>query len=118
MNILVFNPGSSSLRFGCYEVSSEAGSTITPAQSFGGHVERIGTEDTQITRYGSSRKNGADCSGHAGSCGKEIIEDIYADLLDLTSSLDSVDAIACRVVHGGDSFIGPELITDRVLKEN
>ena len=115
MNILVFNSGSSSLRFGCYEVPSEADSTFRSQLSAGGHIERIGGGDAQIIWDESERKEPivADTTAHAA---KEVIRRLSGSSA-LMRGLDSVDAVGCRVVHGGDKFQGPELVTNQVLKE-
>ena len=116
MNILVFNPGSSSLRFGCYEVPSEADPTFPLRLSAGGHIERIGVGDSQII-WDSSEGKGepivADTTAHAA---REVIRRLPGSSA-LTPALDSVDAVGCRVVHGGNKFHGPELVTNQVLKE-
>jgi len=117
MNILVFNPGSSSLRFRCYEMASKRDSFSFPSQLLvGGHIEKIGAEDAQIIWDSSERRNQPITADTTARAAKEVIRRLRESSA-LTPALDSVDAVGCRVVHGGNKFQGPELVTDRVLKE-
>src|SRR5450432_3451022 len=115
MNVLVFNPGSSSLKFGCYEVASESDLTSTARPWAVGHIERIGTGNAQLYWDGAEKPQpfSADTTAHAA---KEVIA-LLSKPSSGTPDLSAIRAVGCRVVHGGDKFKGPELVTDRVLRE-
>ena len=82
----------------------------------GGHIERIGTENALIIWDNVERKAEpivADTPAHAA---REIIRRLQEPGA-LDPSLGTIEAVGCRVVHGGDKFQGPELATDGVLRE-
>jgi acetate kinase len=115
VNILVFNPGSSSLRFGCYEVSLGKGPKVSVKPLTIGHVEKIGVPGTKIIWDDESKEEPivADNTAHAA---KEVMRCWRGPVAPMPR-VASIDAIGCRVVHGGSKFLGPELITDQVLKD-
>lgn len=86
--ILVFNAGSSSLKFGCYKVELGANGKSFESLICGGEVEKIGEKTV-------------------AQVAKEIVHDLPKDC----------DAIGVRVVHGGSRFYRPVEVTTAVLKE-
>lgn len=113
MNILVFNPGSSSLKFGCYEVAPDP--TFPAQPSAGGRVEGIGSENPRLVWDGSARDQTV-TAVTAAEAVKEVVS-LLGEPSQLMPALSSIEAVGCRVVHGGDKFDGPELVTDRVLSD-
>jgi len=114
--ILVLNPGSSSLRFGCYEVRPEEDSVFPSQLLAEGHIEKIGTESPQIIWDRSERKTEPIAAHTTAAATREVIRRMRQGRA-LMPTLNSIAAVGCRVVHGGDKFQGPELVTDQVLKE-
>ncbi len=116
MKVLVLNCGSSSIKYQFIE--TEIGSSLAK-----GAVERIGMASAILThapRNGEKIRIVGEILDH-----KIAIEYVIAVLLSknhgVIQSMDEIDAIGHRVVHGGETFSGSVLITDevmRVLKEN
>jgi acetate kinase len=105
MNILVLNPGSSSLKFKLLEARSLTEMNVL-AQ---GGVERIGTPQISVrTHPGESQPIDAS----AVHSMQDAAELILRRMTNLT-----VDAIGYRVVHGGDRFEEPARITSEVVDD-
>lgn len=107
--IISINAGSSSLKFQLFEMPSEA--VITK-----GLFERIGLNDSifTITVNGEKVKETLDIPDH------EVAVKILLDKLTslgIIKSLNEIEGIGHRVVHGGESFNDSVLITDKVLKK-
>ena len=111
-HVLVLNAGSSSLKFGMYQ-RSEEGSLALVAQ---GQVEGIGTRPR--------------LSASDGAGGIMVDQDLGADVRDGTRALDqlaewlssrfdrdSLVAVGHRVVHGGQQFGRPTLVTPEIVRE-
>jgi acetate kinase len=111
-HVLVLNAGSSSLKFGIYQ-RPEKGSLALVAQ---GQVEGIGTRPRLSAR------------DEAG--GTLVDQDLGADVRDGTRALDQLAewlssrfdrevlaAVGHRVVHGGQQFTRPTLITPDIVRE-
>jgi len=111
-HVLVLNAGSSSLKFGMYE-RPERGSLALVAQ---GQVEGIGTRP---------RLSAKDEAG-----GTLVDQDLGADVRDGSRALDqlaewlssrfdrdSLVAVGHRVVHGGQQFDRPTLVTPEIVRE-
>lgn len=81
MKILVFNPGSSTLKFGVYAlpVTEAAVSDV---------IEGTGNSMTEATAEAIRRAGG-----------------------------QTIEAVGCRVVHGGPRFLEPTVVDDAVLEE-
>lgn len=105
MQILVFNAGSSSLKFGVFQVGDEA------EEVFKGSFERFreGRCDFRF-RHGATDEAGtADC----GDVGKAV-EDVPAVLRRF--GLTALDAVGHRVAHGGATFPAAAVLDDAVVK--
>jgi len=111
-HILVLNAGSSSLKFGMYQ-RPEKGSLALVAQ---GQIEGIGTRPRLSAR------------DEAG--GTLVEQDLGPDVRDGTTALDklaewlsssfdreSLAAVGHRVVHGGQKFARPTLVTPDIVRE-
>ncbi|MCM3666048.1 acetate kinase [Mesobacillus subterraneus] len=107
--IIAINAGSSSLKFQLFEMPSEE--VITK-----GIVERIGLKDSifTISVNGEKIKEVSDIQDH------EVAVKILLDKLTslgIIQSLDEIEGIGHRVVHGGEEFNDSVLITEEVLNK-
>ncbi|RLJ74949.1 acetate/propionate family kinase [Pedobacter alluvionis] len=115
MNILVINSGSSSLKYQLFKMPEKA-----PICS--GLVERIGIEGSFIkhTVYANSEKHSIEEAGFIANHG-EALKQVLALLTQgeyaVITSPDDVAAVGHRVVHGGEHFSGPTIITDEVKQQ-
>ena len=105
--IIAINAGSSSLKFQLFEMPSEE--VITK-----GIVERIGLKDSifTISVNGEKIKEVSDIPDH------EVAVKILLDKLTslgIIQSLDEIEGVGHRVVHGGEEFSDSVLITEEVL---
>ncbi|MDQ0638993.1 acetate kinase [Pedobacter sp. W3I1] len=112
MNILVINSGSSSLKYQLFKMPEKA-----PVCS--GLVERIGIEGSFIkhTVYTNNKKHSIEETGFISNHG-EALKQVLALLTQgeyaVIASPDDITAVGHRVVHGGEHFSGPTIITDDV----
>lgn len=106
--ILAINAGSSSFKFQLFEMPSEE--VLTK-----GLVERIGLNDSifSITVDGEKHKEISNIPNHAVAV-KQLLDKLIN--LGILSSLDEIDGIGHRVVHGGEKFSDSVLITDEVTE--
>lgn len=112
MNILVINCGSSSLKYQLINMEKEEALAV-------GLVERIGIEGSVLTQ----KVKGKDkyiikkpMENH-----KDAIKLVLEALVDSTNgvikSMDDIDAVGHRVVHGGENYSNSVIIDDKVMKE-
>ncbi|SDN55250.1 acetate kinase [Alkalicoccus daliensis] len=106
--IMAINAGSSSLKFQLLEMPEEK--IVTK-----GLVERIGMDDAVFTVEvkGEKRKETTEIKDHAKAV--EILLDKLTKY-HIISSLDEIEGIGHRVVHGGEKFNDSVLITEEVEK--
>lgn len=109
MKILTVNAGSSSLKFNCIELPSEK-------ELISGYFEKIGMSGSfyNIKINGEKVKREVDLQNH-----DDAVAYLKEELLNnkIVSSLDEIDGVGHRLVHGGDKFKDSVLITEEVLKE-
>jgi acetate kinase len=107
--ILAVNAGSSSLKFQLFDMPSEE--VLTK-----GLVERIGLDDAifNITVDGEKKKTVTNIPDHEVAV-KMLLNSLTEN--NIVSSLDEIDGIGHRVVHGGEKFTDSVLITDDVLEQ-
>lgn len=106
-NILVINSGSSSIKFSLFDMSSDS-------ERASGLAERLGSSDAQLTVKSDQGKKVIPLSD---SDYRSTLTVIIASLTDL-GLLDALPkAIGHRVVHGGESFTDPVIISDAVMSE-
>lgn len=105
--VIAINAGSSSLKFQLFEMPSE--DVITK-----GLIERIGLNDSifNITANGEKIQEITDIPDH-GVAVKMLLDKLTS--LGIIKSLDEIEGIGHRVVHGGETFTDSVLITDEVL---
>lgn len=112
MNVLVINCGSSSLKYQLIDSTSEE----VLAK---GLCERIGIDQSAIThqRAGEGKvKTQAEMPDHTAAV-KLVIEKLTDAEVGVIKSLDEIDAVGHRIVHGGEKFAGSVVLTDEVMKE-
>jgi len=111
MKVLVVNCGSSSLKYQLIETKS----SVVLAK---GLVERIGLGEVEYSfTHGEKPKTKVSIQAKNHT---EALKEVLSKLVDkewgVLVSLDEIEAIGHRVVHGGESFYHSALITDEVIK--
>jgi len=108
MKILTVNAGSSSLKFSMFELPEGK-------ELINGYFERIGGEGSFYTLKMNGEKIKRECvlENHIGA-----IELIKKELVDnnIVTSLDEIEGVGHRVVHGGSYYASSVVITDEVLE--
>ena len=111
MKILVLNCGSSSLKYQLINME-------TDAVLASGKYERIGEEEAFITHKAQGKKVEIKKTAYDH---KEAIEFTLAQLTNpeykVIDSLDEIEAIGHRVVHGGEIFKESAVINDKVIEQ-
>ncbi|SDL94817.1 acetate kinase [Corynebacterium mycetoides] len=110
--VLVINSGSSSIKFQIVDPSSTAGDTAFVS----GLVEKIGERGGKITvtYRGEKHTSNQPIRDHRGGLQLAVA---MLDSLDAGPTQLDVVAVGHRVVHGGQTFSGPALITDEVVEQ-
>ena len=107
MKILSVNAGSSSLKFTLFEMPAGI-------ELIGGYFEKIGLEDSfySIKMNGEKTKKSAKVSNHA-----DAVKFLIDELIDnkVISSLDELDGVGHRLVHGGEKYTDSVVINDDVI---
>ena len=109
MKILAVNAGSSSLKFTLFEMPE--GKEI-----IGGYFEKIGLDDSfySIKRNGEKEKIVASVPNHIEAV-KILIDSLIK--YGVISSLNDIDGVGHRLVHGGEKYAESIVITDEVIAE-
>lgn len=109
MKILTVNAGSSSLKFNCIELPSEK-------ELISGYFEKIGMSGSfyNIKMKGEKNKKEVELSNH-----NDAVRYLKEELLNngIVSSLEEIDGVGHRLVHGGDKFKDSVLLTEEVIQE-
>lgn len=109
MNVLVFNCGSSSIKYQLIEMNNEQPSAV-------GLLERVGAQDSLLTHRVNGEKIKISCSIPSHKEGISLILDtLITGDKKVIDSVDAIDAIGHRVVHAGEEFSGSVLLTDDVM---
>ena len=112
MNVLVINAGSSSLKYQL--LNPETGVLLAK-----GLCERIGIDGKFTYKPQVEGKEKLDAVDVAMPTHSEAIQTVLNALVDPTNgviaSMDEIDAVGHRVVHGGEKFASSVLITDEVM---
>lgn len=109
MKLLSVNAGSSTLKFRLYEMPEEK---ILTKGSF----ERIGSGDGEYTiRVGEEKIHKLVELNDHNDAVHILLEELVSNKI--VGSLDEIEAVGHRVVHGGNKYSKSVIITDRVLKE-
>ena len=111
MKILVLNCGSSSIKYALYDMDSR---TVLTS----GGAERVGMAGSFVKvklPTGDKKQIMHDIPEHT-----EGVKFIFSLLTDpeigVIKSLDEIDAVGHRMVHGGEKFNKSVILTDEVLK--
>ena len=109
MKILTVNAGSSSLKFNVIELPEKK-------ELISGYFQRIGIEGSfyYVKIDGVKTEHEVVLKNHM-----DAVECLKKELFDnnIIKSLDEIDGVGHRLVHGGDKFKTSVLITEEVLKE-
>ena len=111
MKVLVLNSGSSSLKYQVIDMKTEE----TLAK---GYFERIGQSNSFLTHKVNGEKHKFEhfAKDHEQAI-KFVLSRIMHKQYGVMQDLSELEGIGHRVVHGGEKFSNPVLITDEVIKE-
>lgn len=112
MNILVINCGSSSLKYQLIDNDSEK----VLAK---GLCERIGISGSAITHQpagGEKVTTETDMPNHTVAVNM-VIGKLTDKEVGVIGSLDEIDAVGHRIVHGGEKFAASVILTDEIIKQ-
>lgn len=111
MNILVINCGSSSLKYQL--IDSEKKAVLAK-----GLCERIGIEGSAIShqKMGEGKGKSLEPMENHTDAVQLVIKKLTDPIQGVISSLEEIDAVGHRMVHGGEEFAGSCVITEEVLK--
>ena len=110
MNVLVINCGSSSLKYQL--ISSETEEVLAK-----GLCERIGIDGSMITHTpagGNKVSAEVPMADHTDAV-RYVIEKLTDPEVGVIQSLDEIDAVGHRIVHGGEKFASSVIIDDEVM---
>jgi len=111
MKILVLNSGSSSLKYQVIDMDTEE-------MLVKGNYERIGQENSFLTHKVNGEKHKFE---HPAKDHEQAIKFVLTRLVNphygVLENLEELAGIGHRVVHGGEKFAEPVLITDEVMDE-
>ena len=109
MKILSVNAGSSSLKFQMYEMPEEK-------VLINGYIQKIGASDSfyYIKINGEKITKEAKISNH-----EDAVNILIKELLEnkIINSLEEIDGVGHRMVHGGDKYPDSCIITEDVIEE-
>ena len=110
MKILVLNSGSSSLKYQVIDMETEEAVCS-------GYFERIGSEKAFLTHKvnGEKIKIEKAVKDHSEAL-KVVMEQLLDENYGVIKSLDEIDSIGHRMVHGGEKFNSSVLIDEKVLE--
>jgi acetate kinase len=108
MKILTINAGSSSMKFSVMEIPENK-------ELVNGYFQRIGLDGSfyDVKINGEKLHRDVVLTNHL-----EALECVKKELIELNvvASLDEIDAVGHRLVHGGEEFKNSTLITDEVIE--
>ena len=111
MKVLVVNAGSSSLKYQLFDTNT--GDVLAK-----GNCERIGIEGSRLIHKISGKKdyiNETALKDHSEAM-KLVVEALLDKEVGCLNSVDEIEAIGHRVVHGGPYFTQSVLVTDEVME--
>ena len=112
MKILVINAGSTSLKYQLIDSDTEGvlAKGLCERIGAGGHLKY------DSSKTGEKKGKDIDMPDH-GVALKAVIDVLVSPEDGAVSSLDEIDAVGHRVVHGGEYFDKTVLVTDEVIKQ-
>ena len=110
MKILVINAGSTSLKYQLIDSDTEAvlAKGLCERIGAGGHLKY------DSSKTGEKKEKDIDMPDH-GVALKAVIDVLISPEDGAVASLDEIDAVGHRVVHGGEYFDKTVLVTDEVI---
>ena len=108
--ILVINAGSSSIKYQLIDMDNEN----VKAK---GLVERIGIAGSKLTHTTAGKEKFVvekEMNDH-GAAMTEVIAALTDAEHGAVKSMDEIQAVGHRVLHGGEKFTAPSVVDDRVL---
>ncbi len=111
VNILVLNCGSSSLKYQL--INMEEKKVLAK-----GICERIGINDSQIKHTPIGKENviiKGDMPDHKNAV-QYVIDALVSKDHGVIDSMDAINAVGHRIVHGGEEFASSTVITDEVIE--
>jgi acetate kinase len=122
VNILVFNPGSATLKFGLYRMpDAESGSDATdaPAVLASGSIEPIGTPHARLSIAAAGQEPVSETveAQTPVQAVEQTLRRLRAEGGENTRAAMTIDAVGCRVVHGGARFVEPARVSAALLDE-
>ena len=109
MKIISINAGSSSLKFSLFNMNDE--SVIAS-----GLFERIGIEGSKYTIKFNGEKISQEVELNTHTAAVKVLLDKLVDL-GIIHSLDEIDGVGHRLVHGKDKYSESVIITDEVVED-
>lgn len=122
MNILVLNPGSSTLKFGLYQMpdlSTDSATRDSATVLVSGIIERIGAPQAKLIMSAATQQavNETVEAKTPAQAVEQTIRLLLASADDNAPAALTMDAVGCRIVHGGAQFVQPTRITPSILDE-
>jgi len=111
MNVLTLNCGSSTLKFRLVSIDGTSIANESVNGIAEGVIDRIGEDGRFEARTHSGNVKVQACAGDHAAATRQVF-DWLADI----GSLDRLDAVAHRIVHGGDLFAEPAVIDESVIR--
>lgn len=120
VNVLVLDPGSSSLKFGLFGMADEAdasGAASVPLLA-GGEIDRLGSPQAELRLdvQGQRAKRESMEVASAAHGAEIVLQRLQAVVAGEPGPSAAIHAIGCRVVHGGDRFVEPTRVTLPVIE--
>ncbi|MBA9085304.1 acetate kinase [Fontibacillus solani] len=112
MKLLVINAGSSSVKYQLYDMTDE--SVLAK-----GLVERIGMDSSILTHKPTGKEEVTEVSEileHTTAI-RKVLDKLIDKECGVLASVDEIQAVGHRVVHGGEVFKGSALVTGEVKSE-
>ncbi len=110
MKILLINAGSSSLKYQLLDMKTEK----VVAK---GNCERIGFAGPVISLKANGKTMSFDGAKNHEEAISKVLDILTNKEYGVIKSLDEIDAVGHRVVHGGETFSDSVLITPKVMKD-
>jgi acetate kinase len=122
VNILVLNPGSATLKFGLYQMPDSSKASTAPDSATvlaSGIVEPIGAPQSELKMSVAAQKPTIEPveATTPVQAVEQIIRRLLAYFGESTQTPIAIDAVGCRVVHGGGRLVKPTRVTASVLDE-
>lgn len=112
MKVLVINAGSSSIKYQLFDMTDE--SVLAS-----GRVERIGMDSSIVTHEPHNKEEVVEVKeilDHVTGV-KRVIEMLTSKDHGVVKSMNEIDAVGHRIVHGGEAFNKSVIVTDEVKTE-